>query len=57
MATVATVYAVEPFVRTPEDIVNELGGVTDADKKAKRPRPDNKRVWASLIKSPKRGHL
>jgi hypothetical protein len=36
MATVAKVYTVEPFVRTPEDIVNELNSVTDTEKKLNR---------------------
>jgi hypothetical protein len=48
MATVASVYTIEPFYRTPEDIVRDL----DADKRevVPRPRPEHKRVWASLAK-------
>jgi len=49
MATVAAVYTVEEFVRSPGQIVAELGSVRDAAE-AKRPRPENKRVWASVRK-------
>jgi len=49
MATVATVYNIAPYVRTPEDIVRNLRGVTDGAEQARRPRPQNKRVWASII--------
>jgi hypothetical protein len=52
MATVAAVYTVQPFVRTPEQIVGELRATQDANEKARRPRPENKRVWASLVKEP-----
>ncbi len=52
MATVAAVYTVEPFERTPEqvesNIMQRLRPV-----KSKRPRPEQKRVWASLQKEPK----
>jgi hypothetical protein len=51
MATVAAVYTVAPFVRTPEEIVAGLGGEPAATPK-KRPRPEQKRVWASLEKEP-----
>jgi len=49
MATVATVYTTEPVKRTPEDIVSEDRCTL---KKEKRPRPEQKRVWASLEKTP-----
>lgn len=49
MATVATVYTIEPFKRAPEDIVAETGCRL---KKEKRPRPEQKRVWASIEKTP-----
>jgi len=52
MATVATVYAVEPHYRTPEDIVSELGPVRLVESEPERPRPKDKRVWASLVKTP-----
>jgi len=51
MATVATVYSVEPYWRTPEDIIKGLCRIRDAEPK-KRPRPELKRVWASLTESP-----
>lgn len=55
MATVATVYTVEPHVRTAEEIVGELresADSADAQARAERPRPENKRVWASVEKAP-----
>lgn len=51
MATVATVYMIDPFVRTAEDVVSELRPVRDAVA-ARRPRPQDKRVWASVIREP-----
>jgi hypothetical protein len=50
MSTVAAIYTIAPFYRRPEDIVREL------DKAATpiaRPRPQNKRVWASLEHEPR----
>jgi len=49
MATVATVYTVAPFIRAPEDVIAEAS-CTLARKP--RPRPEQKRVWASLEKEP-----
>ena len=45
MAQVASIYFIKRFVRTTEEIVDEL-----AQKKAqkRRPRPHQKRVWASV---------
>lgn len=56
MATVATVYTVAPFVRTPEEFLRTLMRRED-DSGAKppaaaRPRPEAKRVWASLKQEP-----
>ena len=48
MATVATVYTVAPHYRTPTDIIADLAGVA----KQARPKPEHKRVWASLIQTP-----
>jgi hypothetical protein len=47
MATVASVYTIEPFIRTAEQILNpkELSDI-------KRPSPESKRVWASVVKEP-----
>jgi hypothetical protein len=50
MATVAAVYTITPFIRTPEDIVKELSPIKEVG--GERPRPEDKRVWASLEKSP-----
>jgi hypothetical protein len=53
MATVAAVYGIEPHVRTPQELMGNLQGVaTSAEGRAKRPSPENKRVWASLVESP-----
>ena len=51
MATVAAVYTVAPFVRTPEEVAGTLAPV-HAPAPRKRPRPEAKRVWASLEKDP-----
>ena len=51
MATVAAVYNVAPFVRTPEQVAGVMAPVHAADG-APRPRPEHKRVWASLEKPP-----
>jgi hypothetical protein len=48
MAQVATVYSIAPFPRGATDIVH---GLRDADAvAARRPRPTDKRVWASVEK-------
>lgn len=47
MATVASVYTIAPFIRTPEQIIDPEKYCVD-----KRPKPENKRVWASLVKEP-----
>ena len=49
MATVATVYTIAPFMRKPEDLVPENNS---ARVEPPRPRPEKKRVWASLEKTP-----
>jgi hypothetical protein len=50
MGTVAAVYTIDPFVRTPEQIAREFGPVRDA--LPRRPRPEDKRVWASIEQPP-----
>jgi hypothetical protein len=50
MSTVAAVYTIAPLVRTPEDIVRELKPKNEPQ--PARPRPEKKRVWASLEHSP-----
>jgi hypothetical protein len=50
MAQVATVYTVDPWVRTPMDILHDLRAVRAVA--ARRPRLVNKRVWASLEEEP-----
>jgi hypothetical protein len=49
MAAVAAIYTVAPFVRTPEQILPEERGQETGPA---RPRPEHKRVWASLARSP-----
>ncbi|MFN8735080.1 MAG: transposase [Betaproteobacteria bacterium] len=49
MAQVATVYSIAPFPRGPADILHSLRDADDVD--ARRPRPTDKRVWASVEKS------
>ena len=53
MATVATVFTRAPWVRTPLQVIDSLFPATrPASAKAPPPppRPENKRVWASLLK-------
>jgi len=52
MATVAAVFTRAPWVRTPQQVVESLFRIsrpTPEDAPAP-PRPENKRVWASLLK-------
>jgi hypothetical protein len=52
MATVATVFTRAPWVRTPQQVIESLFPTcrrTSGDAPAP-PRPENKRVWASLLK-------
>jgi hypothetical protein len=49
MATVAAVYTITPFVRQPEDLIAASGSPRAGPP---RPRPEEKRVWASLEKTP-----
>lgn len=51
MATVATVYTVQPHPRTATDVVNGLRSIRDVTAQPK-PRPELKRLWASLEDAP-----
>ena len=51
MASLAAIYTVERFVRTPEEILPASVGRREA---VTRPRPEHKRVWASLAHSPEK---
>jgi hypothetical protein len=53
MAEVASVYSLTPHVRTADDVVGELASVREArpSEPIVRPRPVNKRVWASVERS------
>ena len=48
MATVATIYTVARWLRTPADVLHTL---RDAKVEKQRPKPAEKRVWASLSHS------
>jgi hypothetical protein len=52
MATVATVFTRAPWIRTPRQVVESLFNSADTlpAKANSPPRPEHKRVWASLIK-------
>ena len=51
MATVATVFTRAPWVRTPQQVVDSLFPTSRKPSQATPPpRPENKRVWASLRK-------
>ena len=53
MSTVASVYTVPRFERCAEDVMTELRRKSGENTpKPKRPRPRNKRVWASLALEP-----
>jgi hypothetical protein len=49
MASVAAIYTVAPWVRTPEQI---LPASALPQRGPPRPRPEHKRVWASLAQTP-----
>ena len=52
MATVATVFTRAPWVRTPQQVAESLFHISrpTRDDAPAPPRPENKRVWASLLK-------
>ena len=50
MAQVATVYTVPTWERTAADVVH---GLRSADTESKRPEPRDKRVWASVERTPR----
>jgi hypothetical protein len=53
MATVATVYTIQPDDRSADDIVRGLRRLKDAGNRPRRTvRPELKRLWASLRKEP-----
>ena len=51
MSTVAAVYTIAPQVRTPEQIAQQLQPVQEV---VTPPRPEHKRVWASLRQPPEK---
>ena len=50
MATVATVYTIAAWPRTVAEVAGTMAPIRDVEQKG-RPRPENKRVWASIEKS------
>lgn len=50
MATVASVYCINEFIRNPEHIIHELN--SNKSETVSRPKPAFKRTWASIEKSP-----
>lgn len=50
MAEVATVYELEPRLRTPAQILPLPDETSDNDVRPPRPKPERKRVWASVDK-------
>ena len=50
MATVAAVFAKVPFLRTPQMIIDNLFATGANTNKQPSPKPEHKRVWASLTK-------
>jgi hypothetical protein len=50
MATVAAVYTVAPYVRTPEQVVRSMAPLNEPA--PPRPPVEHKRVWASVEKEP-----
>jgi hypothetical protein len=58
MAQVACVYEVERYRRTADSVVRGLmgggkgGGGGGGEQEGKRPKPEHKRVWASIVEAP-----
>ncbi len=52
MATITAVYTVAPYVRTPEQVFGDLARQPVCDPRPPRPRPEAKRVAASLVQTP-----
>jgi hypothetical protein len=50
MANAAAVYSIEPHVRSPEEVVAGMRSVRPVGDKEEGPRPQAKRVWASIEK-------
>ena len=48
MGTVAAVYTIDTFERSPEDLISS----SSTSRNERRPHPEQKRVWASIVKEP-----
>jgi hypothetical protein len=51
MATVASVHTTDTYVRTPEEVVAQLMDPNAPRPQQDRPKPEHRRIWASLLKS------
>lgn len=51
MATVAAVHSQPPILRTPNEVIDSLFQTDTPLERPKRPKPNRKRVWASLTAS------
>lgn len=49
MATVGAVFSRPPHVRSPQQVLDSLFATPGAEPRPKRPRPNHKRIWASLL--------
>jgi len=56
MAQVAGVYTIAPFIRSPENVAGDLSSVRAVpdERSALRPRPEHKRLFASIDQEPAR---
>ncbi len=52
MATVASVYDINAFERTPEEVLRDFGPVREVEEELIRPKPQDKRVWADIERKP-----
>lgn len=52
MATITAVYTVAPYVRTPAQVFGDLARQPASEARVPRPRPQAKRVAASLVQTP-----
>jgi len=52
MAQVCAVYCIAAYCRAPEDIIGEMRHLRPVGEKSCRPRPEQKRTWASVEREP-----
>ncbi len=49
MATVGAVFSRPPHLRSPQTVIDSLFATPGAQPRPKRPKPNHKRIWASLL--------